>query len=504
MKIGRNINMSIDKSKWPANPRIFQINTWPWLHNLSETHSYPITLHNIPKEILGKEIINFDVVWLMGVWERSPQGREIAIQHQGLQEEYRKVLRYFNTDDIVGSPYSVYYYHVDSHLGSKEGLEIFRKELANHELLLLLDYIPNHVAVDHLWTLEKSDIFIQGTLEEQISHPYDFFSVQNRVYAHGRDPNFLPWTDTVQINAFSSDARQKAINTLLNIAEQCDGVRCDMAMLMTNDVFKRTWGERAGLPPEKEFWREVIPAVKQKFPDFIFIAEVYWDMEWELQQQGFDYCYDKKMYDRMIHDNAQSIREHLQADWEYNRKLLRFIENHDEQRAVEVFGEDRSRAAAIIALTLPGARLIYEGQMRGYKIKLPIQLGRRPIEKENKELYDFYQRLLKIIPGKDFANGKWLLCKVDPVGNDTSYTNLISYIWSTENQYQLTVVNFSPYLTQGHVRIENLNYGFNNWKFTDLFTQKAYTYKGYDLSTYGLYIDLDAWKGQIFDIKKVE
>jgi len=495
--------MSNNKIKWPNNPRIFEINTWPWLHHLSEIYGHPIKLDNIPVELIDQELTKFDVIWLMGVWERSVLGKDIALQHEGLLEEYRKALRYFNTEDVVGSPYSVYYYHVSSHLGGAEALASFRKELRERGILLLLDYIPNHVSIDHLWTLEKSDVFIKGNLDDLMSKPYDFYSVGKTVYAHGRDPNFPPWTDTVQINAFSSEAREKAVNTLSIIAKQCDGVRCDMAMLMTNNVFTRTWGEKAGLVPEKEFWQEVIPKVKEIFPDFLFIAEVYWDMEWDLMQQGFDFCYDKRLYDRLANENAQKVREHLQADWDYQRKLLRFIENHDEQRAIEVFGEEPSKAAAIIALTLPGARLIFEGQIEGYEVKLPVQLGRGPTEEGNLNLMDFYHNLLKFIPGREFNEAKWSLCTVKPVNtNDNSFNNIISYIWQIKNDYRLIVVNYSLSFSKAHIIIEGLEYGLSNWRFIDVLEQKSYTYKGEDLDEHGLYIELNPWRGQIFEIEK--
>ncbi len=242
--------MPLKKTTWPNHPKIFEINTWPWLTNLSDIYGHNIKLDDIPVELIDQEMSDFNVIWLMGVWERSPIGREIAMNHEGLQEEYRKALRYYSTQDVVGSPYSVYYYHVSSHLGGPDDLKSFRDELKARDLLLILDYIPNHVSIDHLWTLEKSDVFIRGTLEELMTKPYDYFSIGNTVYAHGRDPNFPPWTDTVQINAFSTEARSKAVNTLLSIAEQCDGVRSDMAMLMTNSVFSKTWGEKAGSPLE--------------------------------------------------------------------------------------------------------------------------------------------------------------------------------------------------------------------------------------------------------------
>ena len=156
---------------WPKHPKILEINTWPWLNGLSQRYNKPISLKNVPREVLDNEFTFFDVVWLMGVWERSPRGRDIAIEHPGLQEDYRNALEYYNTNDVVGSPYSIHYYHVDTELGGKDGLATFRRQLAKRDLLLILDYVPNHVAIDHLWTLEKSDVFIKGTTEDFISHP---------------------------------------------------------------------------------------------------------------------------------------------------------------------------------------------------------------------------------------------------------------------------------------------------------------------------------------------
>jgi len=494
--------MPTEHSEWIKNPKIYEINTWPWLRSLSERYNSPITLENIPEEIFNRDISQFDAVWLMGVWERSPASKRIALEHPDLQNEFHKALHEFREDDVVGSPYSVYYYHVDKNIGGVDGLKKARKQLSDRGIRLLLDYVPNHVSIDSLLTLE-SNLFIEGTLEDLMNRPYDFFSLSEKVFGFGRDSNFSGWTDTIQINAFSEEARQKSISTLFSIAELCDGVRCDMAMLMTNKIFSKTWGDKAGLIPEKEFWEDVISAVKEKFPHFLFIAEAYWNMEWELQQQGFDFCYDKRLYDRLSHEDVQNIKTHLDADWNYQKKLIRFIENHDEPRAITKFGEKRSCAAAIIAMTLPGARLIHEGQMEGLKIKLPVQLGRRQTEERDQNLLDFYQNLLRIIPGKNLANAKWSICNILPVdSNDSSYKNLISYIWWVDDIYLLIVVNYSPYPSKGHIRIEPLNYSSDNWVFKDLLNQNNYIYKGVDLEKYGLYTDLNEWNSHIFIIKK--
>ncbi|KKN50212.1 hypothetical protein LCGC14_0635080 [marine sediment metagenome] len=499
--------MNFQNTKWVKHPKILEINTWVWLESLSHQYGEIITFDNIPDDIIDEEISLFDAVWFMGVWERSPKGREIALHHSDLQMEYRRALPDFKAKDVVGSPYAVHNYHIDTHLGVEDGLARFRNRLLDKNILIILDYVPNHVAIDHSWVLEDPDIFIKGTLEDITLHHKQFFKMNNQIFAHGLDPYFFdsPWTDTIQINAFSEEARQKTINALLSIARLCDGVRCDMAMLLTNNVFSRTWGEKVGSPPEKDFWEEVIQAVKEKFPNFLFIAEVYWDMEWELQQQGFDLCYDKRLYERLAHENAYTVKEHLRAEWDYQSKLIRFIENHDELRAIEKFGEERSRAAATIVLTLPGGRLVYEGQTRGFKVKLPVQLGRSPFEEENSNLLKFYHLLLKTMPTIIFKNANWSLCELESIGfGDSSYTNLISYLWEFGDFYRLIVVNFSPYPSKAHIKSEKLNYGVSNWNFTDLLIQRDFIYSGEDLSKFGLYVELSGWNAHIFSIKKYE
>ena len=117
--------------------------------------------------------------------------------------------------------------------------------------------------------------------------PGEFLRIGDHVLACGRDPYFPPWEDVLQLNAFSPELRKATIATVLSIADQCDGMRCDMAMLLLNQVFERTWGQRAGAMPQTEYWRDVIGVVKQRYPDVLFMAEAYWDLEWGLQQQGF-------------------------------------------------------------------------------------------------------------------------------------------------------------------------------------------------------------------------
>src|SRR3954452_25603328 len=341
----------------PARPTIYEINTAVWLSHLG-VH----TLAQVPARAWdGLAALPVDAVWLMGVWERSPAGLEIALADPVLSESFRVALPDLRAGDVIGSPYCVRRYEVDERFGGRAGLAHARAELAARGLGLILDYVPNHVAPDHPWVTE---------------HPEFFIHDEHGEIALGRDPYFPPWPDVVQLNAFDPGLRSAVGDLLVDVGSQCDGLRCDMAMLMTNEVFARTWGLQA---PAEEFWPSLIARVRWAHPDLIFIAEAYWDMEYALQQQGFDFCYDKRLYDRLAHEDAASVRGHLQADPAYQAKLWRFIETHAEPRAASEFGE-RARAAAVVMSTVPGGRLYHDGQLDGYRTHIPVFLGRGPAE----------------------------------------------------------------------------------------------------------------------------
>ena len=309
---------------WKKNPVLYEINTWVWLGELSRKTGFPVTLARVPDETWDElSQLNLEAVWFMGVWERSPRGIEISNNHGGNLADFQNALPDFTFADNVGSPYCVRRYLVDEHLGGDEGLAVARRQLAQRGIKLILDFVPNHLAHDNPWSSEFPEFFIQGNIQDLNNDPVTFVHVGETIFACGKDPYYPAWQDVLQINAFHPGLRAATIETLVKISGQCDGVRCDMAMLLINGVFQQTWGSRAGSLPEYEFWEEVIPAIRRSNPDFIFIAEAYWDMEWTLQQQGFDYCYDKRLYDRLEQKTAQDIRLHLTADIGFQSKLIR-------------------------------------------------------------------------------------------------------------------------------------------------------------------------------------
>jgi glycosidase len=484
---------------WPKHPIIYEINTWVWLNELSRRYKKSITLDSIPdSEWDAIADLQVDAVWLMGVWERSTAGIRIARELPVLQEEYRRALPGFTREDVAGSPYCVHRYVVDEHLGGPKCLAKARKELAKRNMRLILDFVPNHVAPDHPWVLEHPEYFIQGSADDCAQKTGEFFRAGDKIIACGRDPYFPPWTDTAQVNAFHPGLRKAAIETVSSIASQCDGMRCDMAMLLISNIFEKTWGQRAGVRQETEYWQEILQAVRKQYPETLFMAEAYWGLEWELQQQGFNYCYDKRLYDRLVHDNAESVRLHLLADRSYQDKLVRFIENHDEPRAAATFPAQKQRAAAVTILTLPGAKLLHEGQFAGCRVKLPVQLGRRPIEPADGGLQTFYQKLLKAVNSKAFREGEWQLCERSGWPDNQSYKNLVAWCWSHGNERYLIILNLSDARAQGRVLLCGDELSGRMWQLTDLFTNEVYERYGSEMLQSGLFVDLAPWGVHFF------
>jgi hypothetical protein len=487
---------------WSVNPVIYEINTWVWLNELSQKYHKPVNLATVPpKEWDQIASLGFEAVWFMGVWERSPAGIKISMQNQGLLEDFKRALPDFTEKDNVGSPYCVRRYVVGKYIGGPRGLAAARKKLAERGLRLILDFVPNHVAPDHPWVSDHPEYFIQGNADEARNDPASFVEVGGTVFACGRDPYFPAWADVLQLNAFQPDLRRVVIETISEIAEQCDGIRCDMAMLMLNDIFERTWGRRAGVKPVSDYWTTVISAIKGRYPEFKFIAEAYWDLEWELLQQGFNYCYDKKLYDRMEHGEAESVRLHLLADTSYQHGMVRFIENHDEPRAASTFPGGKGRAAAIAMLTLNGAKLLHEGQFEGRKVRLPVFLGRRPAEPIDHDLVTFYGRLLKEVNQDVFQNGEWRLCERSGWSDNQSCQNILAWCWVKKDERYLIVVNFSDRTAQAQIHVAWDELRGKTWRLKDVLVSEIYDRSGNEMHDTGLYVDLGPWKYHLFQLQ---
>jgi hypothetical protein len=331
--------------------------------------------------------------------------------------------------------------------------------------------------------------------------PDDYLESNNHIFARARDPFFPPWPDVLQLDIFNEGLRKALTETIREIASQCDGIRCDMAMLVLNDIFAKTWGEKAGKKSAKELWDLLIPAARKVHPEFIFIAEVYWDMEWEMIQRGFDYCYDKRLYDRLLAGSADGVHQHLTADLNFQSKLLRFIENHDESRSASFQPENRHFALALASLTLPGARLLHQGQFEGRKTRVPVFLGRRPQEPVQPDLERFYMKLLDFLKMDTIRNGGWSTCQVTGWVDNLSYRNLLAWEWADEKERLLVVINLSDQQAQGHVFSD---FGYPPGKTLQMFdfiNGELYTRDSDEMNHAGLFAGLRPWGAHTFSFE---
>ncbi len=434
-----------------SHPHLYEINTWVWLEELSRREGQRVTLGRVPdREWDRLQGMGFDLVWLMGVWRRSLEGRRIAQTDRTLFPGYEAALPGWQPDDVVGSAYAVQAYEPDRRVGTWEELDVVRAKLHARGMRLVLDFVPNHTARDHTWITAHPEYYVCGDDRSLSERPSEFFlppgEVPRRPIAHGRDPYFPPWSDSAQLNYLNPATRAAMVGELRRTAQHCDGVRCDMAMLELNRIFVDIWGGCVGdwSPPEREFWADA----RQAVPGLILIAEAYWDLEWELQRLGFDFTNDKRLYDRLREGQARDIRGHLGAEMEYQRKLVRFLENHDEPRSAEVFGAERIKGAATLVATLPGMRFYHQGQLEGRHRRPPVQLARAAEEPPDERCIGLYDHLLRLTGNDIFHRGSWRLLVVVGDGDDT-HENLIAYEWRLGETWKIVVVNVSDGVSGG-------------------------------------------------------
>ena len=481
------------------HPHLYEISAWPWVERLSLREGRPITLAHVPQsdwDRIGDA--GFDYVYLMGVWKRSAFGRLLARTDPDLLAAYDRALPGWSMRDVPGSPYAIQAYEPDDRMGGWPGLDAARTELAKRGVRLMLDFVANHTGLDHEWIATRPDLYVQGTVDDFRRSPERFHPVDAgdtvTMIACGRDPYFPPWRDVAQLNYWNPATRDAMFDVLRTISQHCDAVRCDMAMLVLNDVFARTWdGVDLLWPrPDREFWPDAV----QRASPLVFLGEVYWDLEFELQQQGFHYTYDKRLLDWLRAGDADAIRAHLRVDQSFSARLARFVENHDEPRAAAVFGT-RVQAAASTALTLPGLRCFYDGQLEGRTVQAPVQLGRWPHEESDPAVTDFYRRLLAFINDPLLHDGDWQ--RLDVRGTGSNGASLLAACWRREEARALIVVNISAADAEGFVALD----GFPDrdaHAFEDRVTGARYRRTRADLAG-GLHVWLAAGRAHLFRVE---
>jgi Alpha amylase, catalytic domain len=495
---------SAKKFRLRPHPHLYEINTWAWLEKLSAETGRLIKLGEVPDfEWDALRDLGFDVVWLMGVWQRSVEARRVALAAPELASLFHFALPEWKPSDVVGSPYSVAAYVPDPRIGTFDSLDAVREKLHARGMALFLDFIGNHTALDHPWTRDHPEFYVQGREEDFRSDPASFYRVDTpdgpRFLALGRDPYFPPWADVAQLNYLSPAMRAAEIDELRKIASHCDGVRCDMAMLQLSDIFEKTWSRLLGgaEAPKKEFWKEARSAV----PDLILLAEAYWGTERRLLDLGFSFVYDKGLYDCVRDGNTAGVHERLVDPIDYQNHLVRFLENHDEGRWASVFGKERLSSVVTFMATVPGMRLYHQGELEGRRIALPVSLRIAANEPPDPVIAAFFEKILRITKEDVFHKGTWSLLPVTPEG-DGSYGNLVVFEWRWKKSWKLIAANLAGYASQGRVHFGDRPLPAKEYLFYDELHDVRYVRSSDELRNLGLFVRREGSDAHLFDIAR--
>jgi len=480
---------------------LYEISTRPFLHELSQKLGKKITLKDVPMDFFEELAeMGINVVWMMGIWKLGKKALAFDRSHPPHQENFKKVLPGHQTDDTIGSPYAVVKYECNPEIGTDEDILEFKGKLNALGLKLMLDFVPNHFAPDG----ELRDIdpacFVQKPPHAHNS-PANY---HEDGIAYGKDMYSGAWMDTIQLNYWNPKTRDYMKEQILRIGELSDGVRCDMAMLVLNWVIEKTWSEQLNAygykKPASEFWGEAIAAAKQLFPDMIFMAECYWNTEETLFSLGFDYCYDKELYDKLESGHMDNLRGYIHwRGLNYFKKAAHFIENHDEPRAPVAFHSlRRANAAAVVTMALPGLRFYNHGQFQGRSNRLAVHLRRAADEAPHPETEAFYKKLVKAISSPVFNKGNWTV----PLVTGENSWKFLSFAWSYNGETCAVIVNYTDAMADARIVLPDAQSTTpgDNIPIVELLCGEKYERSLNEIRTKGLHVVIDSFVGHIYKI----
>ena len=464
-------------------PLLYEINARHWVARLGTP------LPRIPDAELDRlAALGITHLWLMGVWPTGPRSRTEALDDPSLREAYGLALPGWTEGDVLGSPFAVADFHVADFLGGDAGLAILRGRLAARGIRLVLDFVPNHTGLDHPWLRAHPERFVGGATPE-----------------HGKDPHFPGWTDTAQLDYRAAATRAAMTDVLRSIAAMCDGVRCDMAMLVLSDVFERTWAHVPLAPAlaraTGEFWSDAIGAVRGAHPDFMFLAEAYWGLEDRLVELGFTYAYDKLLYDLVVHDHAWDVQPHLLGLGERVAGRAHFLENHDEPRVAGALELALHHAALCLILGLPGMRFLHDGQLTGARRFARVQLARCVDELVDPAIHVMSTRVLRAFAASSVGRGTASLLAPRRAWDDNPTAQCFTVVqWQRpgEDGFDLVVVNLASHRAQCRVVPTIAGLAGGAWQLADRLGAEHWTRAGDELASTGLFLDLPARGAQLF------
>lgn len=373
---------SLASPEWAKNSIIYEV----YIRSFSKDGTFSSLIKKLPEL---KEL-GVDIIWLMPI----------------------HTIGYLKRKGPLGSPYAVRdHYRINPEYGKKDHFKELIEEIHKSGMHIILDFVANHAANDHVEKKEHSDWFIKdekGNFTRRIAG----------------------WSDVIDFNYENKELRNYVKNALLFWVKEydIDGYRCDVA----------------GMVPE-DFWLEVREELMRIRPDIFLVAE--WE-DPEMHLRTFNVTYDWVLYYKLFNiykgvDPASEIIDLLlkrEAEFPSNALRLHFLENHDQARTSYKFGVTSFYPFVAFIFTINGIPLIYNGQEVGDTKYLSL-FDKNPINWKIRgatKIRQFYKTLINLRKQFPvFFNGSTI--KID---NDSS-NEIVTYCRKNDRQEAIVVLNFS-------------------------------------------------------------
>ncbi len=464
-------------TEWMPRAVLIAKSVYVWMDQLSKEYRREVKrLDQIPDEELAKlSGWGFTALWLIGLWERSKASEHIKHLHGNIE--------------AAASAYSLYDYVIAAELGGEAALENLRRRALQHGIRLACDVVPNHMGIDSRWVIEHPDWFIQldhppypayrftgpdlssdARVSIRLEDGYwnrtdaavvferrDNWTGDVRYIYHGNDGTQMPWNDTAQLNFLVPEVRQAVTEQILSVARRFSLIRFDAAMTLTKMHYQRLWfpepGTAGAIPSRawfgmtkddfdrampNEFWREVVDRVNAEAPDTLLLAEAFWLTEGLfVRTLGMHRVYNSAFMNMLKQEKNAEFRQVVKNVLAYDPRILEryvnFMNNPDEDTAIEQFGtDDKYFGVAMMMSTFPGLPMFGHGQIEGLREKYGHEYRRayydeapNPdlIARHEREIFPLLQRRSLFSPAATFALHDFVTPEGHVSENVFAYTN---------------------------------------------------------------------------------
>lgn len=385
----------------------------------------------------------------------------------------------------------------------------------------------------------------------------DHVSGAEKYVYHGNDGTSMPWNDTAQLNFLIPEVREAVIQTILSVARRFSVIRFDAAMTLAKKHYQRLWfpepGTGGAIPSRAEhgmskaqfdermpaeFWREVVDRVAEEVPDTLLLAEAFWLMEgYFVRTLGMHRVYNSAFMNMLRDEDNGKYRSVMKNTLEFDPRIMKrfvnFMNNPDEETAVAQFGsDDKYFGVCTMMITLPGLPMFGHGQIQGYHEKYGMEYRRaywdeQPsqylVERHEREIFPLLRRRYLFAEVKHFLLYDFFAPEGHVNEEVFAYSNrsgeeraLVVYHnrYAEARGWVRTSVTYADKAEGGEGKLVQKSLGeglgLHNEEdyytiFRDHMTGLEFIRNNRELWNRGLYIELGAFKYQVFlDFREVQ